>query len=310
MKKLIVAAAMMAVSVANAEELKFGDVNYFIKQGQTNITFDANQTFEEQTDKAGETLETRSYLLSPTFAFGLTNQLNVFLGLQYAYDRETENKTTASNPDIHSDGLANPSLGVNYRLFNQNSWRYNVDFGAIANFKIMDAEKGSVAGGKDYDGNFTGARNSLELNARIGRKWNEANEWQLAAGIQHFFDGEFTTNGSSDVDTDVDGSTDIYVRATYQYRPVHEFMTLLSLQGTRVGEVDSKADGASTATYKSHIDFDFSFTAKYLVTENFIAKFNFGQSRNADFDIKQSGSNDEVRKRRENFFGLGVEFLF
>lgn len=311
MKKMIVAAVMLA-SVANAEELKFGDVNYFIKKDQSNLVFDLNQTFEEQTDKDGNTTETRGILLSPVFAYGLSDNLNLTFGFDYAYDRETEDKTDTSNADVKSDGFSNPAIGVNYRLMNQNSAMYNFDLGAIARINIEDAETGTSVGQDETEGNNAEGRSSLELNARMGRKWNEANEWQLAAGLNYFKDGEETlkeTTGNREAD--IDSSYDLFIRATYQYRPVHEFMTLVSIQATRVGEVDADFEGAGgKVSTDAYTDFDFKFVAKYLVTENFIAKFNYGISNNSDFDFKNDGTSDEVRKRRENFFGLGVDFLF
>src|SRR5690606_29383636 len=122
------------------------------------------------------------------FAYAFTNQLNAFIGLDYAYDMETEDRTDLNaSPqiaDIENDGLANPMIGVNYRLMNQNNAPFNLDFGAVARIAIEDAEEGVNTGVDATHGNFANGRNSLELNARLGQKWNEANEWQVAAGLQ------------------------------------------------------------------------------------------------------------------------------
>lgn len=305
MKKMIAVAGLLAVTAANAQELKFGDVNYFFKQSQQNLTFDVAQTYNRVSNKADTTVETRGVLFSTTYTYAFTDTFNAFVGLDYAYDRQSEDKTDANDPKLnsfYSDGFANPALGANYRLMNQNSARYNVDFGAIARINIQDAQQGAL-GGKD--GNFADGRSSLELNARMGRKWNEANEWQLAVGANYFLDGEFdqkTNTGTNTVDQD--SSTDFFLRGTYQYRPVNEFMLLLSAQATRVAEIDGDIES------DAHVDMDFRFTAKYLITESFIAKFNYGMANNSDYDVKINGTNDEFRKRRENTFGLGVDFLF
>ena len=307
MKKMIAVAGLLAVAAAaNAQELKFGDVNYFLKQSQQNVTFDIAQTYYRSSNKADTTVETRGVLFSTTYSYAFADNLNAFIGLEYAYDRNSEDKTDANNPKLNSydsDGLNNPALGLNYRLLNQGTSRYNVDFGAIARIKLQDAERGTL-GGKD--GNFTDPRSSLELNARMGRKWNEANEWQLAVGAQYFMDGEFdqklAAGGKTKIDQD--SSTDFFVRGTYQYRPVNEFMMLLSAQATRVAEIDGDINS------DEHLDMDFNFTAKYLITSTFIAKFNYGQSHNSDYDVKAAGVKDEQRKRHENTFGLGVDFLF
>lgn len=307
---IAVAALLVATTAGAAEELKFGDVNYFLKTGEFNLTGDVTQTYEKNKFD-GTTLETRGLLFSTQLAYAYNSQFNVFLGLDYAWDRETEDKTTAANADFSSDGLANPTVGVNYRLMNQNDSRYNVDFGAIARINIEDAERGDSAGQNSKDGNFADSRSSLELNARTGRKWNIANEWQLAAGLVYFTEGETTVNDvGGKTELDDDSSYDVYLRATYQYRPVNEFMMLLSAQATQVGETESDIKGGGSVKADAHLDLDFRFTAKYLIMDNFIAKFNYGMSRNADYDVKVAGTKQELEKRRESFFGLGVDFLF
>lgn len=315
MRKIALAMVLAATSVQAAEELKFGDLNYFLKTGEQNVSADISSTFSKQSvaDIDSEE-ETRGFLLETRYGYGINDQLNVYLGLDYAYDREVEDKTRNNTPpadpkydsNFNQDGLANPLLAANYRFMNQNTNMYNVDFGAVARINIEDAETGDAAGGESNDGNFADPRSSLELNARMGRKWNEANEWQLAAGLVYFNSGDYTVNDvNGDVDNEIESSTDLFLRASYQYRPVNEFMMLVSLQGTRVGEIDDEFNGEEV-TLDSHIDFDFRFTAKYLITDNFIAKFNYGQGFYADYDVEDA----EVDERRENFYGLGVEFLF
>ncbi len=311
MRKLIAVAAVLAITSAHAaEELKFGDVNYFLKQGQKNVTADISQTFYKQNDKnqtpATKTV-TRGYLLDTTLGYAFTDRLNAFVGLSYAYDLKTDDKTTTSNGKFYSDGLANPAVGLNFRLQNQNEAMYNVDFGAVARINVQDSEKGSSVGQSKEDGNFADGRNSLELNARMGRKWNEANEWQLAVGGIYHQDGETTLNASAgDTDIDEDSSYDLFLRATYQYRPVNEFMVLTSLQATQVGERDIKPQGASKDTLDAHTNFDFKFTAKYLVTDNVIGKFNWGVSHLGKIETK----NETITNRLQNFFGFGVDYLF
>lgn len=314
MRKMLAAAMVLAVSSANAEELRFGDLNYFIKTGELNVAADVNSVFSKTT--YASTLETRGLITEARVGYGITDQLNVYAGLDYAFDLETEDKDAATAQDFSSDGLANPMLAANYRFMNQNDGMYNVDFGVVARINIEDAETGYGIAGDSQDGTFTGLidtgwadpRSSLELNARIGKKWNEANEWQLAAGWVYFTDGE-TELLAADQDLEIDSSMNLFLRASYQYRPVETFMMLVSLQGTQVGEVDSEV-GTTELTDDSHLDWDLDFVAKYLITDNFIAKFNYSMGINPDFDREQGGTTDEVRQRRENSFGLGVEFLF
>ncbi len=310
MRKLFAAAAFMAVSsIYAAEELKFGDVNYFLKQGQFNLAQELSQTFYKETPKTGSELETRGVLSETRFGFGITDQLNVYLGVDYAYDREVENLTTTTNAAFSQDGFAAPTLAANYRFMNQNTDRYNVDFGAVARINLQDAETGYSVGQDSADGNFSNGRSALELNARMGRKWNEANEWQLAAGAIYHQDGERVQKASaSDENFDIDSSLDAYLRATYQYRPVNEFMILLSAQASRLGEVDQKSD-TNRIVDPSHVDLDFVFRAKYLITDTFIGSFRYDMARNARYDRETNGTGVAL-KRRQDFFGLGVDFLF
>lgn len=311
MRKLIAAAAVLAVTSVHAEELKFGDINYFLKQGQFNVAADINSTYYKQTPKGSSTLETRGYLLETKYGYGINDKLNVYLGLDYAYDREVEDKTTASNADFTQDGLANPSLAANYRLMNQNEGRYNVDFGAVARINIEDSEIGDSAGQSSEDGNFADPRSSLELNARMGRKWNEANEWQFGVGGIYRNDGEQTLKDAtgSDSDRDLDSSFDIFVRAAYQYRPVNEFMMSLIGEATRIGEVTSDVEGTDFDE-DAHIDMKLQFRAKYLITDYMIANFHYSWSRLSEYDAEIGGTDVEIMRRRENFFGVGVDFLF
>lgn len=311
MRKMIAVAAILAVTSAHAaEELKFGDINYFLKEGQVSISADVNQSYDKNKYNS-TTLETRGVIFSTQFAYAFNDQFNSFIGLDYAYDRETEDKTTGSNADVYNDGLSNPFIGANYRLMNQNDNSYNVDFGAIARINIQDAERGDSVGQNSKDGNFADSRSSLELNARMGRKFDIANEWQLAAGAVYFTEGETTLKSiAGETELDDDSSFDLFVRAAYQYRPVNEFMMSISAQATQVGETESDVKNGGKIESDSHLDLDFRFNVKYLITDNFIARLNYGMSRNADFDIKDQGSNEELKNRRENFFGLGVDFLF
>ncbi|WP_408097948.1 hypothetical protein ACJVC5_03220 [Peredibacter sp. HCB2-198] len=306
MKRMIAVAGLLVVSAASAQELKFGDVNFFLKEHQQNLTLDIFQTYYKSENKANQTTETRGNLFSATYAYAFSNSINAFLGLDYIINNQTEDRTNTdaslNQNSFYSNGLANPAVGLNYRLLNQNSSRYNVDFGFIAKINVQDAEKGSLGPGPK-NGNYANGRNSYELNARTGRKWNEANEWQLAAGFIYNQEGDYKQRSAGgDTTIDEDSSQDIYLRATYQYRPVNEFMTLISAQATRVGEIDKDIQA------DDHVDLDFRFIAKYLITESFIAKFHYGMSRNSDYDTLD-GAGEEV-KRRENFFGLGADFLF
>lgn len=308
-KTLALAMVVAATSVNAAEELKFGDLNYFIKTGEINVLADASSVYNKFTSTSE--LESRGYIFETRAGYGITDQLNVYFGLDYAYDLETEDKDAANSQDFSSDGFSNPSFAANYRFMNQNSGMYNIDFGAVARVNVMDAETGYGITGDSEDGNYLGytdPRGSLELNARMGRKWNEANEWQLAAGYIYFNDGE-SENLRTDGDIEYDSSMDFYLRASYQYRPVENFMMLLSLQGTRVGEAEGTFSNTDF-TSDAHVDFDFRFTAKYLITDNLIGKFNYGQGINSAYDQEVGNTDTEVRKRRESFYGLGVEFLF
>jgi hypothetical protein len=312
MRKIIAIAALFAISSAHAQKLKFGDLNYFLKTGQMNIAADVSSTYQKQTPEGQDTLETRGYLLETRYGYGFNNDLNLYLGLDYAYDNEVENKTDSTVADYHQDGLANPSLAGRYRVLNQSSSMINFDLGAVARINLFDAEEGDSAGQKSNDGNYANGRSSLELNASFGRKWDEANEWQLITGAVLHAPGEKTVKDTTgDVDFDLDPSMDLFVKAIYQYRPLHEFMVLMSAQATRFGEADAerKSDNVDI-TEESHIEYDFGFTAKYLVTEEFIVKFNYGMSLKPDYSIETLGTSTDIEKRHENFFGLGVDYLF
>jgi hypothetical protein len=183
----------------------------------------------------------------------------------------------------------------------------NIDFGALINVRLMDAEYGY--NGKD--GGFNKGNHSVELNTRLGHKWNEANEWQVIAGYVYNTAGEFTQNtAGGDNDVDTDASHDFYLKALYQYRPVQEFMMTVSGTARRIGEVESDDNNNNEYTDESHIDYNFGFSAKYLITENFIGRFNYGLNRLEEYDREVNGTDSEQKNRFMNTYGFGIDWLF
>src|SRR5690606_20721666 len=104
MRRMIATAMLLVAGTAqSAEQLKFGDINYFLQQGQFNLLADVNSSFEKQRVD-GDDVEVRGVILSTQLAYAFTDQFNAFVGLEYAYDREFENKTDAKTTDYTSDG--------------------------------------------------------------------------------------------------------------------------------------------------------------------------------------------------------------
>lgn len=310
MKKFLAVAAVLAVTSVQADVAKFGDLNYFYKQGQINLSSDFNLNREE-TRVDGDDVEIEGYISSTKVTYGLMDNLNLFVGLNYLYDFETD---IAVGGTSEINGLQNPVVGGSFRLLNQDNGGFNLDLGATADFNLMDYEVAEA--GKD-DGNtvspllshYGDPRSSLQVNARLGKKWNEANEFYLVSSLAYNKDGEYEDNNNTD-DVELDSSMDISIGGFYQYRPVHTFMMTVGLTGTRFGETEGNV-GATDITIDAHTDFTFSFVAKYLITETFIAKFNFQQDRRSEFDTEIEGSADQENERRKgNQFGLGVDFLF
>lgn len=308
MKKFLAVAAVLAVTSVHAEELKFGDLNYFLKQGQFNAGIDMIVNNEYLRTGGSTKVEVDNYLYNSHFGYALTDKLNLTLGLNYLFSGETEVNKGASADDA---GLQNPQLGANFRVMNQSDTGFNLDVGAVATIKIMDREVGTV----DKEGNNTSPlyssyadpRNTLDLNARLGKKWNEANEFYLTGGIAYHMDGDYKQLQGNTVD--MDASMDLKLGASYQYRPVHEFMLTAGVSAIRYGEMDGQ-NGSDDFTVTDHIDYQFLFNAKYLITENFIAKFIFTQDRRNDFDYKADSGKSEIDKRTAHQFGAGVDFLF
>lgn len=306
MKKFLALAAMMVIGTAHAEELKFGDMNYFLKQGQFNIGADAIRNNETARLAKTTDVEVDGYLLNTHYAYAFTDSLNVTLGLNFLLDGETD------KPSVDASGLQNPTIGANYRLINQSAAGVNVDFGAVASVKVQEREV--AASNKDgnsinpYLSSYADPRNSLEVNARVGKKWNEANEFYLLAGAVYHMDGEYKQLG--DTKNDMDSSLDFKLGATYQYRPVHEFMMALSLNATRFGEMDG-TDSSSDITRTDFIDYQFGFTAKYLINESLIAKFIFTHDRRDSFTVENDTTGDiKFDKRNAGQYGLGIDYIF
>ncbi len=305
-KVIVVAAALLASSVQASSGLDFGDLNYFYKSGQFNLASNLSVLNAEVTDEAsGIDYETNGYVIDNRFTYGVLDNLNAFVGLDFAFNYELE---IPGSSDSKNSGLSNPYFGANYRLMNQSDAGINLDFGAVARVMIQDAERGFAG----EDGNYNRGNHTLELNAAIGNKWNEANEWRLTAAVARQFDGEYEIKTpAGDTDAETDASLDFSLTAAYQYRPVQEFMLAVSLQALRVGESETE-DQTTNAKIEAdaHLDFFFNFSAKYLITETFIAKFNYGLSRLDEYDNELGGAKSEQKDRFQNYYGFGLDFLF
>lgn len=311
MKKFLAVAAILAVTSVYADETSFGDLNYFFKQGQLNLASDLISSHEVTHVNDADT-EAEGYVSSTKVTFGLMDNVNLFVELNalYKYDTDSTGASVAT-----ATGLQNPVLGASIRLMNQGTSGFNFDVGAVADLNIMDYEtsEGGKTNGNSVDpflSEYGDPRSSLVVNARLGKKWNEANEFYLVTALAYNKDGEYEDK-EADEDVDLDSSLDFSLGAFYQYRPVHEFMMTLGLNGTRFGEMDGE-EANNDFTVSDHIDLTFSFTAKYLITDNFIAKFHFSQDRRSDFDAEYDGAvaDTDYERRTANKFGVGVDFLF
>ncbi len=310
MKKMILAGLMLgATANASASELKFGDLNYFLKAYDYTLGFQAEMGTNQQTTQNTK-IETEGWYVDGLVNFGLMDDLTLFAGVNYQYDLESSNETTNA-ARFNSDGMGNPIVGGVYRLMRQNDFGANFDLGALARVNVQDEEVGSSSGSNSVDGNAAVGRSSVDVFARLGNKWDEANEWQTVIGGVYHQSGERTDlglNGASDVTTDLDSSMDYYLKATYQYRPVNEFMMALGAQATYVGAKEEDTSGVVT-DYDSHLDLNFSFKAKYLVTSDVVANVSLSVSELPDYDADQGGK-IEITERSASRMGFGVDWLF
>jgi hypothetical protein len=311
MKRILGVAFVLAATTASATEVKFGDLNYFLTQGRSQLSLDSKWDTSEVTPQniAGQTkTETEGLIAKAKYAFAISDTLNVYVGANYTYDNKV---MPDGGTQTTKDGLQNPILGINLRAANQATSGFNLDFGAIAKVALSDEKNGSSNGQNKKNGNAS-QRSSLELNARLGNKWDEANEFYLAGGLVYNQSGQRndTNAAGSDVNSNLDSSYDVYLGGFYQYRPVNEFMITLGAEARRIGSVDADASGTN---YKitDHMDYKFSFGAKYLITENFIARFDYVGANLADYKNKVDGASDQkYTNRRYMSMGLGVDFLF
>lgn len=310
MKKLILAASVLAATSVGAQELSFGDLNFFLKPGQFNLTADVDLVSNEFNVKPGDKFEVEGYQARSRLAYGVTEKINIFALVGYDLKNKTVNESDSTEDHYYNDGLLNPALGGTWRVMNQTQDRYNVDLTAIASFKVEDAEKGDAAATSSEDGNAADARNSVEFNARMGRKWNEANEWQFTVGGIYRTDGDYDQlqAGGASASVDLDSSMDVYAKAAYQYRPVHVFMINVGIQATQIGKVEGDVAGSDLED-DSHLDMDFTFQARYLLSDNFILRFNMAQGNNSSFDRDIAGTKTEFNRRHESSYGLGIDWL-
>ncbi len=310
MKKIIAILAMLTAVSAQAQ-VSFGDLNFFVKQGQFQLSADANRTTEQyKISPGGAPTRTEGNAFATQLNFGLSDQLNLFAGVGYNYLMKTDNTSTPTRAWTQ-DGFTNPLVGGNFRVINQNDSLVNFDLGFVARFAVQDQVTGAAVKHRTEEGNAANARSAYELNTSVGRKWNEANEFRLTAGLVYNNSGERdqkVVDGSTK-SYDVDSSTDAYLRAAYQYRPVNEFILGLALTGTRISAYDEDTTGTKVKN-DSHMDVDARFIAKCIILPNFIARFTFAETMNPDYDYKTNGAKETYKSRRSSVIGLGADFLF
>lgn len=293
MKKLIALAVVLTATVAQAEELKFGDANYFFKQNQVNLSANFLNVRDTQSIDGTRT-SIRGWHNDLTATFGLLDDVNIFANVGYNYDVEVT--TNGVSREFNQDGATNPAIGGIKRILNQNDGDFNVDLGASYRFSFEDEQRGALAGGREKEGNAALGRNALEVFARVGNKWNEANEWQFIGGLVYNQAGDhmqYDLATGANQEWDDESSFDMYARAVYQYRPVNEFMINLTLQGTRVGETTSTIRNTDVEQ-DAHLDLELKFTAKYLVLNNLIVRVVLGESNRQAYDYKVTGDRKSV----------------
>jgi hypothetical protein len=311
MKKFLGVVVALAATNVSAAEVKFGDLNYFLTQGRSlmsaNLKWETSEVTEKNPGAGQETRETEGPVVGARYAYALNDSLNFFVGASYLYDNEV---TPEGKSNFKQEGLRNPELGINYRVMKQADANFNLDVGAVARVAVDDQEIGSTVNGTSKNSNAY-TRSGLELNARLGNKWDEANEFYTIAGLVYNQSGEITERSAAgDVEADLDSSFDLFLGGFYQYRPVNEFMITLGAEARRFGMVDADSSG-SNFEITPHIDYTFSFAAKYLITENFIARFDYVGAMLEDYKYEIDGSPDrKYENRRFMSMGLSVDFLF
>lgn len=293
MKKMISALLVLSAVSASAKELKFGDLNYKVNQGEQNLNLNFS-TFDSMFDVNSGRNKERSYLIEAQYKYGLTKKLDAFVKLNYFM----EDQIKGGGESYTLNSFANPGLGVVYRVLEQDLFDYNFDVEVLTKQKIGTAKEGSSTANK-----FEG-RSTYEAYGHFGRKWNEANEWKATLGMIYHADGE--AKDASTGKYDQESSTDVLLKIAYQYRPVNEFMMVVSAETLQVGEYEY----AGNVKEDAHTDFTFGFMAKYLLQENMTLNLTIKQSRLNNYDGDAGGTDFDIKKRRFMTFGLGADFLF
>lgn len=293
MKKMISALLVLTSVGASAKELKFGDLNYKVDQGEQNLNLNFS-TFDNRYNIDNDRITERSYLIEAQYKYGFTKKLDAFVKLNYFLEDQLKGGTDSYT--INS--FANPAVGAVYRILEQDLVDYNLDVEIQTKQRIGTAKEGSSTANR-FDG-----RSTYEAYGHFGRKWNEANEWKATLGMIYHASGE--AEEASFGKYDQESSTDLLLKVAYQYRPVNEFMMVVSAEALQVGEYEYGSDVKEDA----HTDFTFGFMAKYLLQENMTLNLTVKQSRLNDYDRDSGGFGFEVNKRRFMTFGLGADFLF
>jgi opacity protein-like surface antigen len=298
MKKIALVAIVLTSSTAFAQTL--GDLNFFQKKGS--IYYQGSigaSSYTYMQKSVNQKHEQEGLIFKNQISFGLLDNLNVFVEASY----KLENNLRIEGAQDHEDnGLTNPGVGANYRLVTGPTF---VDLFGKLNARIQDAEVGSAR----KDGNAASAPDfALTIGGAVGQKLSETTEFRLAAGAIHSTEGEYKVRGAANK-TDTDSKTDLFLAANYQMRPVSPFMIDLGYRFTRVGEYTEKSAGLKTVAdaHNSHI---VSFKAKYHIFDGLLATLYIDNGILPNYDLKEGGVKDEIKRQKYSAYGLGLDLLF
>ena len=304
---------LVMLSTAQAQDLKFGDLNYFLKSGQINAGADLSIGNESMRREGTGDVRINGYFTDAKLAYGIMDQLNAFIKLQYLYAVDTE--ISGGSGSFDTTGFQNPEFGGQFRVLNQADAGFNFDLAAIVGLQVLERNAGSFS--PQHDGDLPNPaystrgepRNTLELNGRLGKKWNIANEFSVLAGVVYHQEGDYEdqeNDGTATIESSIDLKSGVY----YQYCPVDELRMGLGLTGIYIGETDGNNGNGLKATGTSHLDLKLSFDAKYLINEGLIVKFMMNQERRGDFEFETTSGDVSVEKRKSFNYGLGLDLLF
>lgn len=313
MKKFTVALALCATSGVFAQDLMLGDLNFFQQAGS--VRWNTELDYSKVDSEENKDEYTRAGInFNNAVTYGISDKLNVGLGLNYTLKNEVTNDKVAAGPKdkkTTSDGLSDVTVLGNYRLMDQ---QYYVDLVGGLTLGLTDAEVAFGTPAGESEGNNNQGHHSIALGAAAGQKINTNWEWRAFLGLDYHMSGEITEvqKGQKSQDVDTASFIDWKLSVDGQYRMDNKWAFAAGLDYILPGEqtLEFTAANGGDEDIDEDAHFRIRLAAKHNLSDSMLVSLGYDMTSSHDVESKSTGGKNTVELDAAHRFVLGAQFLF